>query len=230
MSTKRIIKRIISNKNITRSFAVLLTLASIGMVGCTSTQEWWNGRNVFRPQPKVEDADLVFESYAAADNLLQQAPWLRETRAPMLTATFVDVNDLNSSSALGRIVADQVSSRFAQQGFTMIQLTMRNNIYIRQYAGEFALSRQVQDLSRDHNASAVVAGTYAVGQRAVYVSARLIRAADNLVLAGYDYSLPLGPDTRTLARSNELDPGPSSYSPPAESMPIGSVREASFYK
>jgi hypothetical protein len=52
-----------------------------------------------------------------------------------------------------------------------------------------------------HNAAAVIAGTYAVGRNNVYVSARLIRAADNLIIASHDYALPLGPDTKALLAS-----------------------------
>ena len=44
----------------------------------------------------------------------------------------------------------------------------------------------------------MIAGTYAVARQSVYVTARLIRATDNLVLAAYDYVLPLGPDARAL--------------------------------
>jgi TolB-like protein len=168
-----------------------MVITGLSTAGCS---RWYSQPTNTRTQ----DSDLVFESYAAADDLLRQAPWLRDTRAPMLTATFVDVNSFKDSSALGRIVAEQVSSRFAQQGFTMIQLTLRNNVLIKERAGEFALSREIKNLSQVHNASAVVVGTYAVGRRSVYVSARLIRAADSLVLAAYDYSLPLGPDTKAL--------------------------------
>ena len=140
-------------------------------------------------------------SYQAADNMLEQAPWLKQSRQPLLTASFVNVNSLENSSGLGRIIAEQVASRFAQQGFTMIELKLRNDIFVKQDAGEFVLSRSVQDISRYHNVAAVVAGTYAVGKNSVYVSARLIRAADSLILAGYDYSLPLGPDTKALLAS-----------------------------
>jgi TolB-like protein len=77
----------------------------------------------------------------------------------------------------------------------MIEMKMRNNVYIKQNGGEFVLSRTVRDLSRAQNAAAVVAGTYAIGRNTVYVNARLIRAADNLILASHDYTLPLGPDT-----------------------------------
>ncbi len=176
---------------------IAIIVISIGLsvaVGCA--------RKPVEPNRQApQDADLVFESYSVADGMLQQAPWLRDTRAPMLTAAFVNINDLENSSALGRIISEQVASRFSQQGFTMIELRLRDNVFIRQRAGEFMLSREVRNLSQAHNATAVVVGTYAVGRRSVYVSTRLIRAADNLMLASFDYSLPLGPDTRALLAS-----------------------------
>lgn len=178
------------------AFACLLaTLAtsSLGMVGCAQLYP--------PPNNATPDEDLVSNSYTAADALINQAPWLKENRQPLLTASFVNVNALENSSALGRIMAEQVSSRFAQQGFTMIEMKLRTNIFIKQNAGEFVLSRSVKDLSQSQNASAVVAGTYAVGRNSVYISARLIRAADSLILASYDYSLPLGPNTKALLAS-----------------------------
>ena len=180
------------------ALALVIGLAAGGCVerGYNLGYDTW-----YSPPPPTPDTDLVEASYQAADNMLQQASWLKQSRQPLLTATFVNVNSLENSSALGRIIADQVSSRFAQQGFTMIQVTLRNDIFVKQEAGEFVLSRSVQDISRSHNVAAVVAGTYAVGRNSVYVSARLIRAADSLILAGYDYSLPLGPDTKALLAS-----------------------------
>lgn len=145
---------------------------------------------------RVQDAGLVGQSYSAADRLLEQVPYLKGR--PLLTGTFVDVSSLEDSSPLGRIVSEQISSKFAQEGHRIIELKMRRNVFIKQRGGEFMLSREVRDLSQTHNAAAVIAGTYAVGRRNVYVSARLIRADDNLVLAAHDYVLPLGPDTREL--------------------------------
>ena len=173
---------------------------AIGLVagGCAERGYNLGFDNWYSPPPPTPDADLVMASYQAADNMLEQAPWLKQSHQPLLTATFVNVNSLENSSGLGRIIAEQVASRFAQKGFTMIELKLRNDIFVKQEAGEFVLSRSVQDISRYHNVAAVVAGTYAVGRNSVYVSARLIRAADSLILAGYDYSLPLGPDTKAL--------------------------------
>ncbi|MEE4380286.1 MAG: FlgO family outer membrane protein [Candidatus Competibacteraceae bacterium] len=176
------------------SLITALLVVAFGTVGCASSSN-------SEISSTKQDNDLVTESYQAADFLIDQVPWLREQRGPVLVATFVDVNALESSSALGRIVAEQVASRFAQEGFTVIDMKLRDNIFIQQNGGEFMLSRDVRALSQTHNASAILAGTYAVGRRSVYVSARLIRASDSLILSGYDYSLPMGPDTRALLAS-----------------------------
>ncbi|MEZ5591719.1 MAG: FlgO family outer membrane protein [Gammaproteobacteria bacterium] len=150
---------------------------------------------------QVRDSDLVSQSYTAAEALLEQVPWLKENRQPLLTGTFVNINSMEDSSAMGRMIAEQISSRFAQDGFTMVEMKLRRNVFIQQQGGEFVLSREVQSLSQVHNAAAVIAGTYAVGRRTVYINARLVRAADNLVLAAYDYSMPLGPDAKALLAS-----------------------------
>lgn len=160
------------------------------------------GQKTDAPQRTIPvDKNLVSQSYDAADHLLDQVPWLKANRQALLTGTIVNVNSVEDSSALGRIIAEQISSRFAQQGFSMIELKMRRNVYIKEQGGEFMLSRAVRNVSQTHNAAAVIAGTYAVARRNVYVSARLIRAADNLVIAAHDYILPMGPDTRALLAS-----------------------------
>ena len=44
----------------------------------------------------------------------------------------------------------------------------------------------------------MVAGTYAVGAKTVYVNVRLIRAVDSHVIAAYDYVIPIDEDVLTL--------------------------------
>ena len=175
---------------------LVLFFAVLFIAGCASSKD--DDTPAFQ---RVVDSDLVSQSYAAAEALLKQVPWLKENRQPLLQGTFVNVDNMEDSSAMGRIVAEQVSSRFAQEGFTVIEMKLRRNVYIQQFGGEFVLSREVQNLSQVHNAAAVIAGTYAVGRRTVYINARLIRAADNLVLAAHDYSMPLGPDAKALLAS-----------------------------
>ncbi len=176
---------------ILRGLTGLLAVLGLGIMGCAYTDD-------APVRPIIRDANLVEQNYTAADALLTRTPWLRERNEPLLAATFVDINNLEISSGLGRVIGEQIGSRFAQQGFTVMEIKMRNNIYVAEGAGEFALSRSVKEISQSHNAAAVIAGTYAVGRQSVFVNARLIRATDNQVLAAHDYVLPLGPDARAL--------------------------------
>ena len=182
------------NRNVMswRGAVALLVAFSLGILGCASSSADVPVR------PIIRDANLVDQNYAAADALLTRAPWLKERHEPLLAATFVDINNLDTSSALGRVIGEQIGSRFAQQGFRVVEIKMRNNIFIAEGTGELMLSRSIKEISQSHNAAAVIAGTYAVARQSVYVTARLIRATDNLVLAAYDYVLPLGPDARAL--------------------------------
>ncbi len=175
-----------------RGAATLLVAFSLGILGCASSSDDLPAR------PIVQDANLVDANYKAADALLARAPWLKERHEPLLAATFVDINNLDTSSGLGRVIGEQLGSKFAQQGFTVVEIKMRNNIFIKEGAGEFALSRSIREISQSHNAAAVIVGTYAVARQSVFVQARLIRAIDNLILSSYDYILPLGPDAKAL--------------------------------
>lgn len=176
-----------------RGAVALVVAFSVGALGCAS----W-GEEEAPVRPVIRDANLVDASYAAADALLERAPWLKERREPLLATTFVDINNLETSSALGRVIGEQVGSRFAQKGYTVIEIKMRSNIFVAEGTGELMLSRSVREISQSHNAAAVITGTYAVARQSVYVTARLIRATDNLVLAAYDYVLPYGPDAKAL--------------------------------
>ncbi|MCB1777037.1 MAG: hypothetical protein KDI50_06350, partial [Candidatus Competibacteraceae bacterium] len=106
--------------------AFLALFGWVGIQGCASSRENLPVR------PIIQDADLIEQNYQAADALLTRAPWLRERREPLLSATFVDINNLEMSSGLGRVIGEQLGSRFAQQGFTVVEIKMRNNIFVQE--------------------------------------------------------------------------------------------------
>jgi TolB-like protein len=146
------------------------------------------------------DADIVDLSYKAADILMVQAGNRIDTDKAIITASFANIDNLDESSSFGRIVSQQLSSRFIQKGYKVAEMLLRKNIYIREKEGEFLLSRAVKNISAQHDAQAVVVGTYAIASENVYVTAKMVRTSDNVVLSSLDYSLPIGPDLRRLVR------------------------------
>lgn len=71
---------------------------------------------------------LIPSNYAAADSLLAQ---LRGQLAPaqaLIAATVVNIDALEQSSTLGRLISEQVSARFTLAGYRMVEMKFRNNV------------------------------------------------------------------------------------------------------
>jgi TolB-like protein len=152
------------------------------------------------PKPEPVKADIMGSSHGAADALINAAADRLDLEKPVIAASFVNIDDLDKSSSFGRIISRQVGSRFTARGIKVIEMLLRHNVYIRQRGGEFLLSRELRNISSEHDAQAVIVGTYAVGRHKVLITARLIRSSDSVILASHDYTLPLDPDVAYLLR------------------------------
>ena len=137
----------------------------------------------------------------AATTLADQAKRKLGLGASIIVSSFVDVNDLTQSSALGRMLSQQFSSQFVHSQFEVVELLLRKNIYIsEQNNGEFMLSRDVKKLSSQYQASAIVVGTYAVGFDTVFVTAKVVDVATNRILSAIVFSIPLDNNTHNLLK------------------------------
>ncbi len=163
---------------------LVLTVSVLALAGCQT-----NG--------PVKDVNMIPISHGAAKKMISQSKD-RLDPGSLILASFADIDNLENSSTFGRIVAQQIGSVFSNQGYNIIEMLLRGNVYIGKGEGEFLLSRALKDLSAEHDAQAVIVGIYAVGSKSVYVTAKLIQASDSIVLASEDFVLPLGPDLRTL--------------------------------
>ncbi|MDY6992506.1 MAG: FlgO family outer membrane protein [Pseudomonadota bacterium] len=147
------------------------------------------------------DADLVANSFAAADQLILNADLTAAPQhARLLVTTIADINNLEDSTPLGRLLGEQLSTRLAQQGYTVIEAKLGSGLTVIPRTGEFVLSRAIREIGRQHNANSAVTGTYAVGQTQVYVTLKLVDCQDGRILSSHAYSLPIGPNTQALLR------------------------------
>jgi TolB-like protein len=117
----------------------------------------------------------------------------------ILTATMVNMEDMDASSPFGRTAMQQIGSRVAQHGFKVIEVRLTNEMRMELKNGEFMLSRDTARLlARDHDAHAVLVGVYSRSATRVFISTRVIRLVDNAVIAAYEYYLPLSNDAGYL--------------------------------
>ena len=188
----------------------LLISSALALSGCT-----------VKFTSSVKDGNMIRISHRAASEMIAQSVcqqprgfrrWFakndescksRLEPGHLIVTSFADIDNLKNSSTLGRIIAQQVGSGFASRGHPVIELLLRDTVYIGVKEGEFLLSRALKDLSIEHDAQGVIVGTYAIGSNNVFVTTKLIRASDSVVLASEDFILPLGPDVRKLVGLEE---------------------------
>lgn len=120
--------------------------------------------------------------------------------APFIVATLVNIDQLEQSSTLGRLISEQIASRLSQLGNDVVELKVRNSIFIKRNEGEFLLTREIKEIASAHNAQAVIVGTYAESATLIYVSLKLVNPATSKILAAYDYALPLDRQIRSMLR------------------------------
>lgn len=174
---------------------VLLALCLIVGVGCASN---------YGMRPYVWDGNLVPISYSIANELETRLNQPLSMQDAIIVASFVNVNNLNESSTFGRIIAEQIASKFAQKGYRIQEVRLRQgSIFMQEGKGEFLLSRELQDISRNHNASAVIVGTFAESLNRIYVSARIVRPSDSIVISSYDVGIPMSVQEISLFLRNK---------------------------
>ena len=101
---------------------------------------------------------------------------------PIGITTFVNIDDLYTTSTFGRMYAEQVMSELAMRGYDVIELRHTDALQFLTSSGEFALSRDVGFVRRERELGGVVVGTYTVSPERVYVNARLIEPSSSKIL------------------------------------------------
>ena len=144
------------------------------------------------------DGGMMKDNHKAALNLMQAAGPEINRSVNMIAASFANIDNLSSSSSFGRVASQQLVSEFTARGYDFVDILLRKNIYVSEGDGEFLLSREIEAIGTDYAADVVLVGTYAVGDRQVFITARLIRTRDGIIVASHDYAIPFRGETRAL--------------------------------
>jgi TolB-like protein len=189
----------------TRRFTlVLVALVALSVVvgGCCHRGYKCGGVDVLSctvPDCEEADADIIATTYCAVDKLLELSREHLSGSQKILTATFVDLNDMEQTYPFGRLCGELAASRLSHHGLAAVNLNIRNDsVAIIQREGQFVLSRDIAELAELHCAEAALVGTFTVAEDTVFVSQRLVKIADNTIMGAIDYELPRGPKLRSL--------------------------------
>ena len=139
-------------------------------------------------------SDVLTANIYAADAINAMLLARMGSGGGILAASFVEMDNYDKSSAFGRIASQQIGSRLGQHGYRVLEQRLGSEMWMNRN-GEFILSRDTARLlSTEYDAHAVLVGVYRVVHQRVYVSARVVRLSDNVVLGAYEYYVPLHDD------------------------------------
>ncbi|MDR2504265.1 MAG: hypothetical protein LBD82_07810 [Deltaproteobacteria bacterium] len=182
----------------------LLCLAGILLTACSPSSGKVSA--AYEPLPHAVMADpprgsLMLEANTKAGDALGGIllPRIGSTAGSILTTSLVSLENLDKSSAFGRVSAQQIGSRLNQHGFKVLEPRLSASLRFEKDGGEFMLTRESLRLLADsHDAHAVLVGTYSEARDKIFVSARVVRLMDNALLAAYEYYLPKSGDVPSL--------------------------------
>ena len=138
--------------------------------------------------PSARQRTFIHENYYAAEQLLTNLSHRLDATQPLIICTVVDIDNLSKSSTAGRLITSQLSSRFQQLGFNVIQLEARDVITPINGQGMLLLSRDAREMRGTYKAQAVVVGTLGSTIDGGFVHLEILDG--NSVLSTTDYALP----------------------------------------
>jgi hypothetical protein len=142
-------------------------------------------------------------NYRAAESLMEQLHQHGRLppRTTLLMGTLVSIDALERSSTLGRLISEQVSARFTQTDYRMVEMKFGKSIYMSQGQGELMLTREIHELADSHSAPAVIVGTYGESRDYLFINLKVIQSNTNVILAVHDYALPMDDNVRAMLRT-----------------------------
>lgn len=184
-----------------------LAILSLLVAACETTPKT---AQIFEPTyEQAQNNSFNTANYNAVAELMKRYPaapayasntFNNSPNAPFIVATLVNIDQLEQSSTLGRLISEQVASRMTHLGYSVLELKVRNGVYMKRNEGELLLTREIKEVASTHNAQAVIVGTYAESSMFVYVNLKVVNPATSAILAAYDYALPLDRQIQSLIR------------------------------
>lgn len=154
----------------------------------------------------TEAPDEVLRAGFHAGDVLHKGLRARSEKeeGPILVATLANLENLDDSSPFGRVATQQVASRLGQLGHAVVESRLQKELIIDPRTGEMLLSRDATRLAHTGQyAWGALVGSYSQTAQTVFVSMRIVRLADGVVMAATEYRLSNAGDVhRLLANPN----------------------------
>ena len=169
----------------------LYSIVSAGLLSLAMTATPLLASNQPMDGTIVPNANMVYKVYRAADSLEDHILYTLNRTKPIIVTSFVDFNHFDESSSFGRLISDLFATRLAQHGYKIIEFRLRKEKIVVNDEGEFALSRDLFELSESQSAQAIIVGTYAVNGSNALISVKMLDSDNGAMIATHAFNLPV---------------------------------------
>lgn len=158
----------------------LITLSPAILQGCEAVAAGTAGTYINQKLGEKPPMTLISYNYGAADMLASQSRNMISTQTMFETVPLVNIGEKPMGTGLGRVIVDQVGTRFTQLGYQVVP--------------DSTLTGKRTPTGK----AAVIGGTYAVVGKKILVNLRLQQAGGGKLLGAYDYEIPVSREVREL--------------------------------
>ena len=156
--------------------------------------------------PAAEAEELRARTRELARQLLLNSPEGFVEEYVLTVNSFVNLNSLYKTSSLGRYLGEQMIGELQAAGLGVIDVRKSNSLMIRESAGEYGLSRDMNELRRSHNSQGVVVGTYTYADGQILLNARVLRNSDGMVISHANSAFALDAMTGQMLKDEAMPP------------------------
>lgn len=174
-----------------RSIVISLLAALLFLSGCTAAASL-AGTALYGKYAK-EGATLQEKSYAAADYLVQQSSTYYDRFTPITIMPFTDFERSDLSSKLGRMIPNQIGSRFAQLGYQVDLSRVALN------DSDKKLMAQINAKQRQMQPKIIISGTYKRERPDMPITVRIMEAETGYTISAFEYFIKYSGEGRKLS-------------------------------
>jgi len=139
-------------------------------------------------------------------------------KGPIIVTTFVDLNNFYRTCPLGRLLTEELIGDLQRLGLNIIEMRRSNAIFVKQRFGEFALSRDVNQLAKKWRVRYILVGTYFEKGGFLIINARLVSKKGDEIISSASTIINVNRYIASL-----LTPTTTSNIEPMTSIPVKSL-------
>jgi len=183
-----------------RNLGLLLAMA-VAMFSCASVGNGLEqSAEVMEPIPQVDRSKVLYaQNFNSKIKMMSEdlAKKLKNSfpeKTKVVITTFLPVGEFGKADVFGQLCAEQMQIGLAEQNFQVYDMRKTKHIFVRDDAGFFSLSNDIEAITIKIRADLILVGSYTLVGGDLLLNSMLLRADDGQVVSSASQMLRIADD------------------------------------